>query len=134
MSEYVTVKNSPEQGYVLAQLLFIALYAAVLLAASGSRSEGSCFNYFTGGSIANLERCQAKSKVREVLSANVLFAADSVLGVQNITDGFDCTAMAQPCHKQITLTFSRSMLSQWCALAIKCLSLAGEILHINHHD
>lgn len=102
VSEYVTVKNSPEQGYVLAQRLFITLYAAVLLAASGSRSEGSCFNYFIGGRIANLERRQAKLKVREVLAANVPFAADSELGVQNITDGFDCTAMAQPCHKHKT--------------------------------
>lgn len=99
MSEHVTVKNSPKQGCVLAQLLFTVFYAAALLAASGSSSEGSCFNYFIGGRIADLERCQAESKVRGVVPGNPPFAADSVLGVQNITDGFGCTAMAQPCHK-----------------------------------
>ena len=99
MSEHVIVKNSPEQGYVLAQVLFTVFYAAVLLAASGSSSEGNCFNYFIGGRIAKLERCQAKSKVREVLPGSLPFAADSVLGVQNITDGFDHAAMAQLCHK-----------------------------------
>lgn len=98
MSEHVTVKISPKQGYVLAQLLFTVFYAVVLLAASGRSSKGSCFNYFIGGRIAKLERCQAKSKVREVLPGNLPFAADSVLGVQNITDGFVYTATAQPCH------------------------------------
>lgn len=99
MSEYVTVKTSPKQGYVQARLLLIVSDAAVLLAAAGSSSKGSCFNYLIGGRIAKLERCQAKSKVREVLPDNLPFAADSVLGVQNITDDFDCTVMAQPCHK-----------------------------------
>lgn len=99
MSEHVTVKTSPKQGYVQAQLLLIVFYAAVLLAAAGSRRKGSCFNYLIGGRIAKLERCQAKLKVRGVLPGNLPFAADSVLGVQNITDDFDCTVMAQPCHK-----------------------------------
>lgn len=99
MSKPVTVKNSPKQGYVLAQLLFTVCCAALLLAASGSSSEGRCFNYFIGGRIAKLERCQAKSKVKEVLPGNLPFAADRALGVQGITDGFDRAAMAQPCHK-----------------------------------
>jgi len=99
MSEPVTVKNSPKQGYALAQLLSTVFYTAVLPAASGSSSEGSCFICFIGGRIAKLERCQAKSKVRKVLPGNLPFVADTVLGVQNITDGFDCTATGQPCHK-----------------------------------
>lgn len=106
-SKPVTVKDSPKQGYVLAQLLFTVFYAAVLLAASGSSSKGSCFTYFIGGRIAKLERCQAKSKVREVLPGNLPFAADRTLGGQNITDGFDRAAMVQPyCnHKANTAVF-----------------------------
>lgn len=98
-SKLVTVKNSPKQGFVLAQLLFTVFYAAVPLAAFVSSSKGSCFTYFIGGRIAKLERCQAKSKVREVLPGNLPFAADRALGGQNITDGFDRAAMVQPCCK-----------------------------------
>lgn len=98
-SKLVTVKNSPKQGFVLAQLLFTVFYAAMPLAAFVSSSKGSCFTYFIGGRTAKLERCQAKSKVREVLPGNLPFAADRALGGQNITDGFDRAAMVQPCCK-----------------------------------
>lgn len=94
MSEHVPVKNSPKQGYVPAPLLLTVFYAAVLLAECGSSSEESCFHYFIGGRTAKLEGCQTKSKVTEVCSGGLPFAADSVLDMQNITDAFDCTAVA----------------------------------------
>ena len=78
-NEPFPVTNGVKQGCVLAPTLFSMMFAAMLTDAFRDGDVGVCFRYCTDGSVFNLGRLQAKTKVQEDIARDFLFADDCAL-------------------------------------------------------
>ena len=78
-SEPFPVTNGVKQGCVLAPTLFSMMFSAMLIDAFRDGDVGVCFRYRTDGSVFNLRRLQAKTKVQEDIARDFLFADDCAL-------------------------------------------------------
>ena len=68
-----------KQGCVLASTLFGIFFALLLRHAFGTASEGISLRTRSDGRLFNLGRLRAKTKVREALIRNMLFADDAAV-------------------------------------------------------
>ena len=73
------IHSGVKQGCVLAPTLFGIFFALPLRHAFGSASEGICLGPGSDGRLFNLGRLRAKTKVRETLIRDMLFADDAAV-------------------------------------------------------
>ena len=73
------IRNGVKQGCVLAPTLFGIFLAQLLRHAFGTASEGICLLTRSDGRLFNLGRLRAKTKVREALIRDMLFADDAAV-------------------------------------------------------
>lgn len=78
-SEPFDIRSGVKQGCVLAPTLFGIFFALVLKHAFGSATEGIYLRTRSDGRLFNLSRLKAKTKVREVLIRDMLFADDAAV-------------------------------------------------------
>ena len=76
-----SVTNGVKQGCVLAPTLFSMVFSAMLADANSNNEEENSIQikYRTDGSVFNLRRLQAKTKVKETSVSEFLFADDAAL-------------------------------------------------------
>jgi len=79
LSESFAVTNGAKQGCVLGPILFIMLFSAVLHCAFTDSQDGIRIRYRTDGKLFNLRRLSAKTKVKEEVIRDLLYADDSAL-------------------------------------------------------
>ena len=88
------INNGVKQGCVLAPTLFGIFFSMLLRSAFKDSSEGVYLHTRSDGSMYNLARLRAKSKRREVLIRELLFADDAAItshsqeGLQSMLDSF----------------------------------------------
>ena len=70
------VTNGVKQGCVLAPIIFSIMFSAMLHNAFSKDSIGIGFNYRFDGSIFNLRRLQAKTKISEEIVRDFIFVDD----------------------------------------------------------
>ena len=70
------IRSGVKQGCVLAPTLFGIFFALLLRHAFGTASEGICLRTRSYGRLFNLDRLRGKTKVREALIRDTLFADD----------------------------------------------------------
>ena len=105
-SEPFNICSGVKQGCVLAPTLFGILFAMLLKHAFGTSREGIYLCTRSDGRLFNLARLRAKTKVREALIRDMLFADDAAVashtqrGLQSLMDRF-----SQAC-KDFGLTIS----------------------------
>ena len=105
-SEAFDIRCGVKQGCVLAPTLFGIFFAVMLKHAFGSSTEGVYLHTRSDGKLFSLSRLKAKTKVREVLIRDMLFADDAALAthseeqLQNLMDTF-----SEAC-KDFSLTIS----------------------------
>ena len=93
-SEVFPINGGVKQGCVLAPTLFGIYFAVMLKQAFGSSTEGVYLRTISDGKLFSLSRLRAKTKVREVLIRDMLFADDAALvahsveQLQRLMDGF----------------------------------------------
>ena len=73
------IRSLVKQGCVLAPTLFGIFFALLLRHAFGTASEGICLRTRSDGRLFNLGRLRAKTKVREALIRDMLFADDAAV-------------------------------------------------------
>ena len=78
-SEPFSILSGVKQGCVLAPTLFGIFFALLLKHAFGSTTEGIYLGTRSDGRLFNLARLRAKTKVREVLIRDMLFADDAAV-------------------------------------------------------
>ena len=79
MSEPFDIKSGVKQGCVLAPTLFSIFFSMVLKHAFGTSTEGVYLHTRSDGRLFNLPRLSAKTKIREVLLRDLLFADDAAV-------------------------------------------------------
>jgi hypothetical protein len=82
-SEPFAVTNGVKQGCVLAPTLFSLVFSAMLTDAFREGDIGVGFHYRTDGSLFNLRRLQAKTKVQRDTARDFLFADDCALNASS---------------------------------------------------
>ena len=85
-SEPFPVSNGVKQGCVLAPTLFSLMFSAMLTDAFRDAEIGIGIRYRTDGSLLNLRRLQAKTKVRTDTINDLLFADDCALNAASEAD------------------------------------------------
>ena len=80
-SEPFPIKSGVKQGCVLAPTLLGILFSLLLGYAFKGNEEGAYIHTRSDGSLFNLSRLRAKTKVRKVLIREMLFADDAALTV-----------------------------------------------------
>ncbi|CAH1252113.1 OBSCN [Branchiostoma lanceolatum] len=94
LSEPFDIRGGVKQGCVLAPTLFGIFFALLLKQAFGTATEGIYLRTRSDGRLFNLNRLKAKTKVREALIRDLLFADDAGLaahteqGLQSLMDRF----------------------------------------------
>ncbi|KAI8491983.1 hypothetical protein Bbelb_303560 [Branchiostoma belcheri] len=78
-SEAFDIRSGVKQGCVLAPTLFGIFFAVMQKCAFGSSTEGVYLHKRSDGKLFNLSRLKAKTKIREVLITDLLFADDAAL-------------------------------------------------------
>ena len=79
LSEPFDIRSGVKQGCVLAPTLFRIFFALVLRHAFSTSQEGIYLRTRSDGKLFNLARLKAKSKVRETIIRDMLFAADAAV-------------------------------------------------------
>ena len=82
-SEPFAVTNGVKQGCVLAPTLFSMVFSAMLSDAFREGDIGIGFQFRTDGSLFNLRRLQAKTKVQKDTARDFLFADDCALNASS---------------------------------------------------
>jgi len=80
------VTNGVKQGCVLAPTLFSMMFTAMLSDAFQDSEDGFCIRYRMDGSLFNLRRLQAITKVKETILRDFLFADDCALNAGSETE------------------------------------------------
>ena len=91
------VKSGVKQGCVLAPTLFGIYFAVMLKQAFGSATQGIYLHTRSNGNLFKLSRLKAKTKIREVLIRDMLFADDAAITAhteKDLQDLMDCFAKA----------------------------------------
>jgi len=81
-SEPFDIRNGVKQGCILAPTLFGIFFAALLNHAFGTATEGVYLRTRSDGRLFNLNRLRAKTKVREAVIRDMLFADDAAVTTQ----------------------------------------------------
>ncbi|MEE8289810.1 MAG: reverse transcriptase family protein, partial [Nitrosomonadaceae bacterium] len=95
LSEPFNVDNGVKQGDLDAPTLFAIYFACMILVAFDGNPEGIYIRYRTSGSVFDLARLRAKTKVLVSLVRDLLYADDCDLvshneaGLQSLVDSFD---------------------------------------------
>ena len=79
ISEPFDIQSGVKQGCVLAPTLFGIFFAVLLKHAFGTAKKGIYLHTRSDGGLFNLARLRAKTKVREVLIRDMLFADDAAI-------------------------------------------------------
>ena len=93
-SKSFMVQSGVEQRCVLAPTLFIIFFSTLLRYAFGASSEGIYIHSRSDGRLCNTARLRSKSKVREILIRDFLYADDAAItshseaGLQSLIDQF----------------------------------------------
>ena len=102
-SEPFLIKSGVKQDCVLAPTLFSILFSLLLGYAFKGNEEGAYIHTRSDGSLFNLSRLRAKTKVRKVLIREMLFADDA--GLQDLINCF-----SDACNKfGLTISIKKMM-------------------------
>lgn len=88
------IRNGVKQGCVVAPILFVIFFAQMLKEALSSTEEGIYIRFRTDGGAFNLQRLKAKTKVKDQLYRDLLFADDCGMfshteqGLQTLMNAF----------------------------------------------
>jgi len=85
-SKPFTVSNSVKQGCVLAPALFLIFFSVMLQSAFKDCDKGIYIQFRTDGSVFNLRRLQARTKLLHMLIRELLFADDCALAAHTLED------------------------------------------------
>ena len=80
------ILSGVKQGCVLAPTLFGIFFACLLKHAFGSSTEGIYLHTRSDGKLFNLARLKAKTKIRETVIRDLLFADDAAIATHNEAD------------------------------------------------
>ena len=105
-SEPFLVTNGVKQGCVLAPTLFSMVFSAMLSDTFHDGDIGVSFRYRTDGSLFNLRRLQAKTKVREDTAHDFLFADDCALNARTESDMQESMDLFAKARDDFCLTIS----------------------------
>ena len=106
LSEAFDIRSGVKQGCVLAPTLFGIFFSLVLRYAFGTSQEGVYLRTRSDGKLFNLARLKAKTKVRETIIRDMLFADDAAVASHKeaeLQSMMDC--FSQAC-KEFGLTIS----------------------------
>jgi hypothetical protein len=106
MSQPFPVTNGVKQGCVLAPTLFSLMFSAMLTDAFSGSDTGIGIRYRTDGSLFNLRRLQAKTKVHTDTIRDLLFADDCALNAISETDMQHCVDKFSEACSNFGLTIS----------------------------
>ena len=79
VSEPFDIRNGVKQGCVLAPTIFGIFFSLLLKHAFGAANEGIFLRTRSDGRLFNLSRLRARTKVREVMIIDMLFADDAAI-------------------------------------------------------
>ena len=83
ISDPFDIQSGVKQGCVLAPTLFGIFFALLLKHAFGQNTEGIYLHSRSDGKLFNASRLKAKTKVRQVLIRDMLFADDAAIATHN---------------------------------------------------
>jgi len=106
LSEIFEVTNGAKQGCVLGPILFIMLFSAMLYCAFLNSQDGMRIRYRTDGKLFNLRRLSAKTKVKQDVVRDLLFADDSAVNTTSDVEMQRCLDSLSAACDDFGLTIS----------------------------
>ena len=120
LSDSFDIRSGVKQGCVLAQTLFGIFFSMLLKHAFGKATEGIYLHSRSDGKLFNLARLSAKTKVREILIRDMLFADDAAVATHSehqLQSLMDC--FSQACKDfGLTMSLKKKQMSWLKALTI----------------
>ena len=110
VSDEFEIRSGVKQGCVLAPTLFGIFFAVMLKQAFGTATEGIYLRTRSDGRLFNLARLRAKSKVREAVIRELLFADDAALAAHS-QDGLQSlmNSLSQACENfRLTISLKKT--------------------------
>ena len=109
LSEPFDIRSGVKQGCVLAPTLFGIFFALVLRHAFGKSQEGIYLRTRSDGKLFNLARLKAKTKVRETLIRDMLFADDAAVATHQQAELQSLMSQFSEACKDFGLASSRGL-------------------------
>jgi len=107
LSDSFPVTNGTKQGCILAPTLFSIVFSAMLMDAFKDMDRGVYIQFRSDGSLFNMRRLKARTKVLEMLIRDLLFADDCALIAHTLEDiQFMSDCFAAAAAKRFGLTIS----------------------------
>ena len=126
------IKSGVKQGCVLAPTLFGIFFSVVLSSAFGTSEEGVYIRTRSDGKLFNLARLRAKTKVRNVLIRELLFADDAALlshtqsGLQNLV-----SSLAHACQEfGLTISLNKTEVMAQDVTSVPTINIGNHTLQV----
>jgi len=127
VSDPFPVTNGVKQGCVLAPTLFSLMFAGMLFSALSATETGITIRYRCDGSVFDLRRLKAKTKVLHSLVRDFLFADDCALAAHSEADLQDLANHLSSAAKSFGLTISLKKTEVLCQPAPNTMLLEPSI-------
>ena len=131
-SDPFPIRSGVKQGCVLAPTLFGIFFSLLLQYAYGQSEDGIFLHSRSDGGLFNLARLRAKSKVRQVLIREMLFADDAALtanteeALQRLVTRFD-----EACHEfGLTISVSKTKILCQDVSEVPRISIGNHTLEV----
>ena len=121
-SDPFPIKNGVKQGFVLAPTLFGVFFSLLLCYAFRESEDGIFLHTRSDGNLFNLARFRAKTKVRRVLTREMLFADDAAL-----------TAHTEEALQQLIARFAGACNDFGLTISLKKTNIMGHNVSVTPH-